>query len=77
LASVGDKNGAYSKISNLNAQRSLLLFDEDLYIQSAELEVELQVRINSQGMREPQHLTIKVPLKGSPVDELREYDIGD
>jgi len=72
LASYGDKDGAYSKIANLNAQRPLLVFDEDFYILTDKKSVNLKITITSQKRNEQQETTVVVPLENVPVETFEE-----
>jgi predicted DNA-binding protein len=71
-ASEGGTNGAYSKIANLNAQRPLLIFDEDFYIVTDKKMVNLTITNTSQKRNERQQLTVALPLENVPVEVLQE-----
>lgn len=73
-ASYADEEGAYSKIANLNAQRPLLVFDEDFYVTTSEKTINLRIKITSQKRNEQQELTVVVPLGNIPVETLQDED---
>lgn len=69
LSGSAGKDGAYSKISGLNAQRYLRLFEDDFYIRSDVKEVRLHVKVSSQRTT-PQEFDVLVVLDNAPVEEL-------
>ncbi len=72
LSSYGNANGAFSKLSNLNAQRELRLFDEDYFVRTNSKKPKITFLIHSEGRIEPQNIEIELDLSQVVIESLDE-----
>lgn len=70
LTSYGDEDGAYSKLSNINARRTYDILDEELYVLTKESKLHITVTFHSEKINDPQVLNIEVGLEDAAINEI-------
>lgn len=74
LQSDANDNQAMSELAYLNAAKPMDVFGSTFYIRSKKDKVELQIKIHSTKLSQPQILTKQIGLTGAPVLQIQETE---
>jgi len=70
LASRGGHSEAFSKIASMNAKRTMRIFEDHLYVETQEKEIELEVVVHSKKRDNEQNIKIIVSTKDAFTEQL-------
>lgn len=71
---LGYEDGIEKTFDRLNANRKTNLFSEELWIQSLEDTIDLEVTIHSEKRREPQVINLSIPVSGVSVEQVEKEE---